>query len=97
MHFSTTVNEVFPFKSLTHSFSGSVNSFRDSSVASLVGLILTDSFNSMAQRAYIEFTDTYKQRVHVEIDIYRKQMIDDVERHDLDLIICPFLTNRIPK
>jgi putative two-component system hydrogenase maturation factor HypX/HoxX len=60
-------------------------------------LFLTNSFNSMAQRAYLELTDTYTTDVHIEFAIDEKQIINSVARVNPDVIICPFLTKRIPE
>ena len=60
-------------------------------------LFLTNSFNSMAQRAYVELKDKYSMDIRVEIAIDEKQMVESVRRHEPDVIICPFLTKRIPE
>ena len=60
-------------------------------------LFLTNSFNSMAQRAYLELTDTYMTDVHIEFAIDEKQIVNSVKRVNPDVIICPFLTKRIPE
>jgi putative two-component system hydrogenase maturation factor HypX/HoxX len=75
--------------------------FCPSSIEETIGnmrvLFLTNSFNSMAQRAYLELTDTYMTDVHIEFAIDEKQLIKSVKRVNPDVIICPFLTKRIPE
>ena len=66
-------------------------------IADLRILMLTNSFNSMAQRAFLEIKDTYNSDVRIEIAIDEKQMLDAVERHQPDIILCPFLTKRVPE
>lgn len=59
-------------------------------------LLLSNSFNSMSQRAYLELTDRLKQDVRFEMAIDEKQMVDSVKKHNPHIILCPFLTKRIP-
>lgn len=72
-----------------------------SSLKEIIGqkrvLFLTNSFNSMAQRAHVEVTEKYSMDIRVELAIDEKQICDSVERHQSDIIICPFLTKRIPE
>ena len=60
-------------------------------------LILSDSFNSMAQRTYLDLIENITKDVRIELAIDGPQMLNAVKRHDPQLILCPFLTKRIPE
>lgn len=60
-------------------------------------LLLSNSFNTMTQRAFLELQETYGQDVRVELARDEAQILDCIERHQPDVIICPFLTKRIPQ
>ncbi len=58
-------------------------------------LFLTHSFNSLAQRLFVELR-AEGHEVSVEFDINDVTSIDAVERFDPELIIAPFLKRAIP-
>jgi len=59
-------------------------------------LFITDSFNGMAQRLWIEL-DRLNHAVKIHIPTTKKNMISDVSKYHPELIIAPFLTSKIPK
>lgn len=59
-------------------------------------VLVCDAFNSMAQRALLKLRDAgHEVIVHVFKD--GEDMIDVVERVRPDVILCPYLTKRIPR
>ena len=58
-------------------------------------LFLTDSFNGMAQRLWIEL-DRLNHQVKVQTAKTQKKMLDCVKQYKPGLIIAPFLTTKIP-
>jgi hypothetical protein len=60
-------------------------------------LFLTNAHNSLSQRAYLELVHRGGHSVNVELATSEKSMVDAVERHQPELIICPFLTKRVPE
>ncbi len=60
-------------------------------------LFLTNAHNSLSQRAYLELVHRGGHSVNVELAISEKAMLDAVERHQPELIVCPFLTKRVPE
>ena len=59
-------------------------------------LFLTHSFNSMAQRLYIELTQRGHE-ISIEFDINHAVTIQAVELYQPALIIAPFLKRAIPE
>lgn len=59
-------------------------------------LFLTDSFNGMAQRLWIEL-DRHDHQVHVQIAVSGEAMLNAVEECKPDLIVAPILTKKIPE
>jgi len=59
-------------------------------------LFLTDTFNGMAQRLWIEL-DRLNHEVQVHIPVSNNEMIIAVNTYQPKLIIAPFLTSKIPK
>jgi hypothetical protein len=60
-------------------------------------LFLTNAHNSLSQRAYLELVHRGGHSVNVELATSEKAMVDAVERHQPELIVCPFLTKRVPE
>ena len=58
-------------------------------------IFITTAFNGMAQRLWIEL-DRLNHQVKVHIASTSENMIKAVESYKPDLIICPFLTSKIP-
>ena len=58
-------------------------------------LFLTDSFNGMTQRLWIEL-DRLNHQVKVQITRTPRKMIEGVEQFKPELIIAPFLSSKIP-
>ena len=56
---------------------------------------ITTAFNGMAQRLWIEL-DRLNHEVQVHIASTSENMIEAVDNYKPDLIICPFLTSKIP-
>ena len=63
--------------------------------SSLKILFLCDSFNSMAQRLYIECKGNNHSVKVIEVES-TEEMVPIADSKDVDLIICPFLTKRVP-
>ena len=59
-------------------------------------LFLTHSFNSLAQRLYVELT-TRGHEVSIEFDINDNVAVEAVALFQPDLIIAPFLKRAIPE
>jgi putative two-component system hydrogenase maturation factor HypX/HoxX len=59
-------------------------------------LFLTDAFNGMAQRLWIEL-DRLNHEVKVHIPTAKNEMISAVNSYNPKLIIAPFLTSKIPR
>lgn len=58
-------------------------------------LLLTHSFNSLAQRLYVELA-RQGHELSVEFDIHDDVTCDAVNRFRPDLVLCPFLKRAIP-
>jgi putative two-component system hydrogenase maturation factor HypX/HoxX len=58
-------------------------------------LFLTNSFNGMAQRLWIEL-DWLNHQVHLQVVSKSDDILAGVEKYQPDLIIAPFLTHKIP-
>jgi putative two-component system protein, hydrogenase maturation factor HypX/HoxX len=58
-------------------------------------LLLCSAFNGLTQRAWLELRDAGHQ-VSVEFALNAHVMVAAVARFDPDLIICPFLRERVP-
>lgn len=59
-------------------------------------LLLSDSFNSMTQRAFL-LCKELQHKVQVVEFSSKKQVMSDVAAFSPDLIICPFLTKKVPR
>lgn len=61
-------------------------------------LFLTTAHNSLSQRLSLLLTSTpHNHHVTVELALSAECMIEAVQMAKPDLIICPFLTRRVPK
>ncbi len=58
-------------------------------------LFLTNSFNGMAQRLWIEL-DRLNHQVHLQVVNNTDVILEGVKKYHPDLIIAPFLTHKIP-
>ncbi|MEV4472315.1 enoyl-CoA hydratase-related protein [Nonomuraea salmonea] len=58
-------------------------------------LLLCSSFNGLTQRAWLELRRSGHD-VGIELAISQEQMTEAAELHKPDLIICPFLKERVP-
>ena len=59
-------------------------------------LFLTQAFNSLAQRLYVELTERGHE-IAVEFDINDGTSIEAVELFGPDLIVAPFMQRAIPE
>jgi putative two-component system hydrogenase maturation factor HypX/HoxX len=58
-------------------------------------LLLASAFNGLTQRAWLELRAAGHE-VSVELSVSSQAMREAVELADPDLIICPFLRDRVP-
>ena len=59
-------------------------------------LFLCTAHNSLSQRLYLELSAS-KHNLSIEYALSDNAMIDAVTLFDPDLVLCPFLTTRVPK
>ncbi|MGW0809875.1 enoyl-CoA hydratase-related protein [Nonomuraea sp. NPDC002799] len=59
-------------------------------------LLLCSSFNGLSQRAWLELRRAGHD-VSVELAVSEQAMADAAELHKPDLVICPFLKDRVPE
>ncbi len=59
-------------------------------------LLLSNAFNSMSQRAFL-LCKELQHEVHMVQYSSKKQVISDIKAFSPDLIICPFLTKKVPE
>ena len=69
---------------------------KEQQTTSLRVLLLSDAFNSMSQRAFL-LCKELQHDVHMIQYSSEKQVTSDIKNFSPDLIICPFLTKKVPE
>jgi putative two-component system hydrogenase maturation factor HypX/HoxX len=59
-------------------------------------LFLTNAHNSMSQKAYIELSEQ-GHKIHVDIAHNAEHMINIFNQVKPDVVVCPFLTKKVPR